>query len=786
MSVVFKCKMCGGDLDVKEGSTIAECLYCGRKQTLPKIDDDKRRNLYDRANYFRQNGDFDKAMTIYEQILSEDNTDAEAYWSLVLCRYGIEYVEDPATHQRVPTVNRTQPVPVTSDEDYKQALHYADDYQTSIYEEEAKAIDEIQKGILEISRREKAFDVFICYKESDNNGQRTPDSVLAVDLYDQLTKEGMRVFCSRITLKDKLGQKYEPYIFSALNSAPVMVVIGTKPEYFNAVWVRNEWSRYLTLIKNGAKKILIPAYRDMSPYDLPEEFQHLQAQDMSRLGFMQDLFHGIVSILDGGVKKETYSRQHAKKSYGNVVELASPEVASLLQRAFIFLEDGDFDNANSYCEKVLDIDPENGRAYLGKLMAEMKVRHQEDLANCIPSLFTSNYEKALRFGDEETASELEAYKETYRKQLEQKNAENEQKRLEAERILKEKGITDFNSKDKNGETVLIKAVREGDTETAIALINFGVNDDKKDRKLRTALMWAAEKGHTEIAKALIDVRFNNDYFYLEDKDKTGWTALTLAAREGHTEIVNALIKTHILFLDTRSEDKTALEWAAANDHTETVKVLIEAGADINDNDGYQWKNALMYAAEGGHTEIVRALIDAGADLEANHDGWTALSYTARSGHTETVKALIDAGADLEANHDGWTALSYAARSGHIETVKALIDAGADVNGSVAEHNSIAQPLAQAIQNRYAEIVNMLLDAGAGDTPHAWYAADYQLYIMREKGNFGKLEGTDALKRLDEIFPYKPSASPATVGGCMTIIIEAFAIITALVAVGCLL
>ena len=82
-----------------------------------------------RANYFRQNGDFDKAMIIYEQILNEDNTDSEAYWSLVLCRYGVEYVEDPATHKRVPTVNRTQPSPVNSDEDYKAALNYADESQ---------------------------------------------------------------------------------------------------------------------------------------------------------------------------------------------------------------------------------------------------------------------------------------------------------------------------------------------------------------------------------------------------------------------------------------------------------------------------------------------------------------------------------------------------------------------------------------------------------------------------------------------------------------------------------
>lgn len=402
---IFKCKMCGGTIEFEPGASVGVCDSCGTKQTLPRLDDDRRANLYDRANHFRRNNEFDKAAGIYEQILNEDASDAEAYWSLVLCRYGIEYVEDPATRRRVPTVNRAQYTSIFDDTNYQSALRCADGYQRAIYEQEAAAINEIQKGILAISQKEEPFDVFICYKETDQNGRRTQDSVLANDLYHQLTQEGFKVFFSRITLEDKLGTAYEPYIFAALNSARVMVVLGTKPEYFNAVWVKNEWSRYLSLVEqNGGKKVLIPAYRDMDPYDLPEEFSHLQAQDMSKLGFMQDLIRGIKKLA------QTDEPKPAARETVVFNQTANTSAAPLLKRAFMFLEDGDWEKADSFCEQVLNLDPENARAYLGKLMAELRVHRQEDLANCQqPFDASGNFQKAVRFGDKQLSSTLNGY-----------------------------------------------------------------------------------------------------------------------------------------------------------------------------------------------------------------------------------------------------------------------------------------------------------------------------------------------------------------------------------------
>ena len=400
---VFKCKMCGGSLDIADGATVAECAFCGTKQTVPRLTDEKRTNLYDRANHFRRVGDYDKAMSLYEQILAEDSTDAEAYWSIVLCRFGIEYVEDPTSHRRVPTVHRTQMTSVLADEDYLSALSYADGYQREILEAEAKEIDRLQKEILAISQKEKPFDVFICYKETGDDGERTKDSVLAQDIYFALTKEGLKVFFARITLEDKLGSAYEPYIFAALRSAKVMVVLGTKPEHFRSVWVKNEWSRFLSLMQREGHRALIPAYRDMDPYDLPDDFSHLQALDMSKIGFLQDLVCGIRKIVDA----DSSNRATVQTEPQTPISMGT---TPLLKRAFIFLEDGDWDNANAYCERVLDIDPECAMAYLGKLMVELRLHKQEDLADQSESFDNNgNYRKALRFADDELKRVLTGY-----------------------------------------------------------------------------------------------------------------------------------------------------------------------------------------------------------------------------------------------------------------------------------------------------------------------------------------------------------------------------------------
>lgn len=91
---VIKCKMCGGDLHITEDMCVAECEHCGSLQTIPNLDHEKKVNLFSRANRLRMACEFDQAASVYESIVSEFPYEAEAYWGLVLCHYGIEYTSD--------------------------------------------------------------------------------------------------------------------------------------------------------------------------------------------------------------------------------------------------------------------------------------------------------------------------------------------------------------------------------------------------------------------------------------------------------------------------------------------------------------------------------------------------------------------------------------------------------------------------------------------------------------------------------------------------------------------
>lgn len=352
--------MCGGELEITEETSVCECEYCGSKQTIPTVDDEKIMKLYDRANRLRMANEFDKASGVYESIIEEADTEAEAYWGLLLCKFGIEYVDDPASGDKIPTCHRVSFDSLFDDSDFEMVMENADALSRTVYRDQAKQIEEIRKGIIDVSSKEEPYDIFICYKETTEDGDRTVDSVIAQDVYDALTDKGYRVFFSRITLEDKLGQEYEPYIFAALNSAKIMLAFGTNYDYYNAVWVKNEWSRFLKLMAKDKSKKLIPCYKDIDAYDMPKEFKHLQAQDMGKVGAEQDLIRGIDKIL--GKEKQGASAAVANDT---VVEI-SDIIENYRVLAETAYEGKNYDEVENYVNKILEKKPNDSKAWFLK------------------------------------------------------------------------------------------------------------------------------------------------------------------------------------------------------------------------------------------------------------------------------------------------------------------------------------------------------------------------------------------------------------------------------------
>ena len=403
----FKCDICAGSVRAKkETPTIGVCEYCLSEGPLLLENEERIVNLFNRANQHRKNGDFDKAIEAYENVLIdviEDNSRSAAHWGLLLCKYGVEFVIDSNSNEKMVTCYRTQVSSVLSDEEYVQALKYADSYAAIQYERIARQIERVQKDANEIVLREAPYDVFICYKETDDLKNRTEDSEIAQDIYDVLRNEGYRVFYSRVTMKALAGDEYEPYIFAALHSSKVMIVIGTEPTYMSAVWVKNEWIRFLSLMKSDRGKKMIICYKYFDPEDMPKELRILQAYNLTSTTFSSDLLKRIQLIIKKPAKQ---ADSHLSRT-DIAAAMTSETAAASLKRADIFLSNRDFENARIYYSRCLDTKPECSLAYWGQLTAKLLCTTDGDMISLgKPLLDFVEYKNAMRFASN---SEKERY-----------------------------------------------------------------------------------------------------------------------------------------------------------------------------------------------------------------------------------------------------------------------------------------------------------------------------------------------------------------------------------------
>ncbi len=298
------CNNCGGEYEYRGGRWI--CRACGAYRPT-EISNEEVTLLYTAYQNLRL-AEFDAAEKEFDDIIQKYPQNPNGYWGRLMARYGIKYERD-FDGRMIPTCYATSIESVISSSDYKKALEYADKDTREYYRRQAEYVERVRREWVEKASREKPYDIFISYKDSDlaNGIDRTQDSVEMQELYIHLTNKGYRVFFSRESLRDKVGEKYEPYIFSALSTARVMLVYGSKPEYITSTWLKNEWTRYEKRIQAGEKKpdSLLVACDGFSPAELPRELSSRQCFNASAKSFYSDLDEALERLFRAPKKKAT-------------------------------------------------------------------------------------------------------------------------------------------------------------------------------------------------------------------------------------------------------------------------------------------------------------------------------------------------------------------------------------------------------------------------------------------------------------------------------------------------
>lgn len=341
------CNICGGSLKIEGGRWRCPCCGAYRSEDCS----DEVSNLLSNAGQALRLGNFTDAEEQYGDVVAKYPDNPEAHWGLVLARYHIKFEED-FDGRKLPTCYAPVMESFLEDKDYLAALSCARADEADYYRNQAQIIENNRKEWAEKASKEPGYDIFLSYKDSDreNDVERTEDSKEVSELYAYLTSEGYRVFYSRVSLKDKAGEKYEPYIYHALNTASVMVVYGSRAEYFESTWIKNEWTRYQNLMRSGQKAdgSLIVAYKNLNPSELPSRLAKLQGLDASSKTFYPDLVNRIEKVRGasiGNSERNLFSPQKPSQE----VENARNEILDAVEQ--IYRESGSpacYDNASEF------------------------------------------------------------------------------------------------------------------------------------------------------------------------------------------------------------------------------------------------------------------------------------------------------------------------------------------------------------------------------------------------------------------------------------------------------
>ncbi len=381
-TIKFGCKECGSP-QLREIDGKLHCITCGAVFEKNVETDEERdaRILYlsrlDRAEeHLRLSPPrFDDAESHFRDFIKHYPDHSYGYWGLVRARYGIKYEKD-VSGKEIPSCYKSSYEDFREDSDFKKAIKISENEKIRKgYKEMAELIAEECKEWRKECEKEK-YDVFISFKATENNGVTpTSDQAELKELYTYLLTRGYKVFFSPMSMINKAGKHYDPYILNALQSAKVMIVYGSRPEYFTATWVENEWTRYLKMMSDGKKQkgSCIVSYKGFNANELPAGLRRLQAMDAGHKEFYLELVEKIDEVLKKGDKVKNDISPNPENSKKN--EQANKEIENKREELRRLKEKNELDKQIEEQQKLARENEE--RAQKEKELADKK-RHQAE------------------------------------------------------------------------------------------------------------------------------------------------------------------------------------------------------------------------------------------------------------------------------------------------------------------------------------------------------------------------------------------------------------------------
>jgi uncharacterized protein len=266
------------------------------------------------------------------------------------------------------------------------------------------------------------------------------------------------------------------------------------------------------------------------------------------------------------------------------------------------------------------------------------------------------------------------------------------------RALLQTGV-DVNASEGDGATALHWATYRDDIDCVDLLIRAAANVNAANDLGATPLWIASLNGNPAIVRRLLDAGADPNAAL-----RLGETPLMVAARSGHPVVVEYLLANGADVNARAARSQTALMWAVAQRHPDVVKVLLSHKADVHARSDV-WTQmmavpphgmleynravpqggdtALMFAARVGDLASARLLVTAGANVN-DQDAWgvSATMLAAHAGYRDLVEFLLEHGADANAGSAGFTALHAAIMRRDEKMAAALLAHGANASARV--------------------------------------------------------------------------------------------------------